>query len=221
MKGSLDKSWLLLPFFWCFPFSLIPAGMIYFKKVADGQGGRDPYDTWMLVPILCKFLIGTIVAMLTGIGNKMSSSSDDYDDDDDDQEGGGMFSILPLIVQLIANAVPHYIRTKELCGEHKLTLLSKAFVDGTIENAVGLMGPTILQFVPFVGLFFRIIQFIPFFGKMVKKIVWSIAYVGCYVIINMINESDKNKLCNIDFFGTTTDKIAFVVFLMVSFVYSI
>lgn len=224
MNGSLDKSWLLLPFFWFPPLGLISAFMFWMGWVKDGPGGRPPYDTWMVVPIICKFMIGMFLSIFAGVGSKMSDIGDDYGDDygdDDEQNGGGLFTaIIPLIIQLCVNAVPHYIRSYELCKQHRMNNAGKAFVDGTIENGVGLMAPTILRFIPFIGIFFRVLSMIPILGGMMNKVIWTLMYVGCYVIINMINESDVQKMCNIDLFGTSSDKIAFVIFLIISFIYS-
>jgi hypothetical protein len=40
LQGSLDQWWLLIPVFWMFPLSVVPAVMIYMNKVAPGGGGK-------------------------------------------------------------------------------------------------------------------------------------------------------------------------------------
>lgn len=200
MNGSMDKPWLLIPIFFVPPFSLVPAFMMYFGYVADGQGVTPPYDWWMLVPIIVKFCIGLLVSSLV-------------------DEPGFFSAFIPLIIQLCVNAIPHYYRSVENCGatfEH----IGKAFIDGAIENGVGDIAPTILKFVPFVGAFFRLLSRLPIIGPLMDKIIWSIMYAGTYIIINMINEGTNiAAFCAEGLFGTTTDMLGGIVFLVISIAY--
>lgn len=219
MNGSLDKPWLLLPFFWFPPLGLIAGFMFWMGWVQKGPGGRPPYDTWMLIPIISKFVLGMFIAMFANMGSSL-----DIDDDDDQSGGGLMTSLVIVTIQLFMNTVPHFIRSYQLCDNNNTTnyfnLFSKAFTDGTIENGVATIAPTLLRFVPFIGIFFRILSNIPILGGMMSKVIWSLVYAGCYVIINMINESKGQQLCNIDLFGIQSDKIALVIFLGISLMYS-
>lgn len=197
MNGSLDHWWLLIPIFWFPPFSLVPALMIYFGKVKNGQGKTAPYDWWMLLPVIIKFCIGILVSYLVS-------------------EPSFFSAFIPLMIQIGVNAIPHYYRAVNNCGP-SFSHIGKAFIDGIIENGVGDIAPTILKFVPFVGIAFRLLDRIPIIGPFVDKIIWSIMYLGTYIIINMINEGiDIQKFCNIGFFGKITDIIAAVIFLISS-----
>lgn len=223
MNGSLDKPWLLLPFFWFPPLGLIAGFMFWMGWVQKGQGGKPPYDTWMLIPIISKFILGMFITMIANMGSSLDRDSDS--DDDDDQSGGGlMTSLVIVIIQLFMNAIPHFIRLYQLCDNNNSSnyfkLFTKSFTDGTIENGVASIAPIILKFVPFIGIFFRIMSKIPILGGMMSQLIWSLVYAGCYVIINMLNERNVQQLCNTELFGIHSDKIAFVIFLVISLVFN-
>ena len=196
MNGSLDQAWLLLPFFMFPPLSIVPALMIYFNRVADGPGGIPPYDYFMLIPIFCKMFVGFIV--------------DNYFED------SFFVSLLPFIIQLAANTIPHYIRSYRLCNGVQLNLLTKSFMDGVIANGVADIAPVVLGYVPFVGTFLSIIEYIPLIGSMVEQVIWSLCYAATYIIINMINGADLGAFCNIPQFGRATDKIGAIVLFVIS-----
>ena len=200
MNGSMDKPWLLIPIFFVPPFSLVPAFMMYFGYVADGQGVTPPYDWWMLVPIIVKFCIGLLVSSLVA-------------------EPGFFSAFIPLIIQLCVNVIPHYYRSVENCGA-TFDHIGKAFLDGAIENGIGDIAPTILKFIPFIGAFFRLLSRLPLIGPLMDKLIWIIMYTGSYVVINMMNESaDIAAFCAEGFLGTTKDIIAGLIFLIISIGY--
>lgn len=181
LNGSLDQVWLLLPFFWLFPFSLVPAFMIYFKKVKLGTSTEPPYDYFMLIPIVSKIVISFFGSWLV-------------------EEYGFIASMFILLIQLALTATPHIIRTYKDCKNGKIGGINylKAFLDGTIENGISDVFPIILGFLPFVGLLVNILESLPIIGNISNDIIWSIGYISCYVIINMINGIDINTLlCNI------------------------
>jgi len=196
MHGSLDKWWLLIPVFWFPPLSLVPSLMIYFGSVADGPGGIDPYDYWMLIPIFVKMFAGFIV--------------DNY------MEESFFVSLLPFILQLAANTIPFYIRSYRLCNGVQMNLLTKSFMDGVIANGVADIAPVVLSYLPFVGIVFSIIEYIPLIGPLVEQVIWSICYAGTYIIIKMINGADLGAFCNIPNSGRMTDQIGAVVLFIIS-----
>lgn len=183
-------------------------------------------DVWVWIPIITKFTVGLIVALLSSAGSKVkegltSSASVDEEEIEDEQSGGGIvLGFSTLLVQLVANAIPHYIRTSKLCNQNQVNYFGKGFVDGTIENGVALLLPTILKFVPIVNVPIRLLTRLPIIGKLVDKLLWVVFYIITHIIINKVNERDLGKLCNIGFLGTGTDRIAFVIFFIISLVFS-
>jgi len=199
MSGSLDKAWLLIPVFWIFPMSLVPTIMIWMGWVKDGPGGIPPYDIWMLIPIMCKIFVGFVV--------------DNYFDD------SFFVSMLPFLIQLVANTIPHYIRSYKLCGNVQLNLLTKSIMDGVIDNGVADITPVVLQYLPIVGSVFTILDYIPFIGPIVNQVIWSICYSFTYIIVNMINGAELRGswgFCDIPQFGRFTDKLGAVILFLLS-----
>jgi hypothetical protein len=200
LDGSLDQPWMLLPFFWIPPLSAVPAFASYFNYIKLGSGGEPPYDWYMLIPIIAKLLVGFFAADLV----------DNY---------GMVASFLLLLLQIGLTSLPHILRTLRGCKEKSFAFtgiqLLKAFIDGSIENGIADILPTILQFIPFVGSFISILGMIPILGDMTYELIWIIGYVASYVILNMVNQAvDFNKqICNLKSFDdiATTDKITVVV----------
>lgn len=201
MNGSLSLPWLLLPPFWIFPLSVIPALAAWLGFMRDGSGGQPPYDWWMLLPVVCKICLA-----LFG-----SSITEDY----------GIFaSFILLLIQLAVSSVPHIIRLVRNCPNKTMTFgyVIKSFVDGSIENGVGDIFPFLIQFVPFIGMFVSIIESLPILGDIAKEVLYAIGYIGTYVIINMLNGYDFNKQCNIRSIADLaySDKIASIVSMVIS-----
>ena len=56
LKGSLDSKWALFPLFMIPPLQFIPIMMMKLKLIKKGKGGQ-PYDYFMLIPIILKFVL--------------------------------------------------------------------------------------------------------------------------------------------------------------------
>lgn len=200
LDGSLDHAWMLLPFFMFPPLSAVPAFAAYWGYIRPGSGGEPPYDWYMLIPMIAKLLIGFFAAGLI-------------------ENYGMSVSFFLLLLRLVLTALPHIFRTLRGCKEKSFAFTGihflKAFIDGSIENGIADILPTILQFIPFVGSFLSILEIIPVIGEMTNELIWIIGYVVTYVILNMVNQASsfKNQICNLKSFGDilTTDKITVVV----------
>jgi hypothetical protein len=204
LDGSLDKSWMLLPFFWIPPLSAVPAFAAYFNYIKPGSGGEPPYDWYMLIPIIAKLLLGFFASSL--IEN---------------------YGVSALLLQLGLTSLPHILRTLRGCKEKSFAFTGihflKAFIDGSIENGIADILSTVLQFVPFFGLFLSILKMIPVLGNITNEFIWILGYVASYVIINMVNQSvNFNKqICNLKSFDdiAISDKITVLVAWVVSLFY--
>jgi len=198
LDGSLDKWWLLIPVFWMFPLSVVPAVMMYLNKVAPGGGGKGPpYDYWMWIPIIMKTLVGWIVETYF-------------------EDIGILGFILPFILQLAATTLPHYIRSYTLCGKVQLNTLTKSISDAIIENGVADIAVVGIKYVPLIGTLFSIIEYIPLLGGIVDQVIWSVIYAGTYIVINMINGIDLGNYCNLPNFGRPSDKVGAIVLFILS-----
>jgi hypothetical protein len=128
LDGSLDKIWLMFPFFLIFPFSIIPSLAMYFGFVKKGIGGK-PYDNFMWIPIIFKFLLSFLIPKFLELF---------YDDPSDTT-----IFIYIFIIQLFIGMIPNLIRTYKLCNNLPFNSFGKAFVDSTIANGVGELLPFI------------------------------------------------------------------------------
>jgi hypothetical protein len=205
LDGSLDKSWLMFPLLLIFPFSIIPSLAIYFGHVKKGIGG-EPYDNFMWIPIIFKFLLSFIVPKFLELF---------YDEPSD-----RIIFLCVFITQLFIGMIPNLIRTYRLCG-NKLSFnaYGKAFVDSTIANGVGELLPFILGWMPFIGFFLTIIGMIPVIGEQVENILWGVSFAFSYIFVNMVNANNLGKYCNSDFLGRDhMDKVGFFIMLFLTLV---
>jgi hypothetical protein len=202
LHGSLDKAWLMFPFFLIFPFSVIPSLAMYFGFVKKGIGGI-PYDNFMWIPIIFKFLLSFLVPIFLEFF---------YDDPSDTT-----IFIYIFIIQLFIGMIPNLIRTYKLCNNLPFNSFGKAFVDSTIANGVGELLPFILAWMPFIGFFISIIGMIPVIGEQIENILWSISFFSGYVLVNMVNANNLGKYCNTDFLGRDfMDKFGFFFMLFLT-----
>jgi len=202
LNGSLDKMWTLIPLFWIPPFSFIPAIMMKFGWIKDGPGGK-PYDHFMWIPIIAKFMLAAFVPKILGLFSE------------DPSDIAILFS--SLFIQLLINTIPNLIRTAKNCGSIGFNSFGKALVDGTIANGIGELVPFILGWVPFVGIFISIIGMIPVIGDFMESIIWTLGYIMAYIFINMMNADKMQSYCNTGFLGRMlSDKIAFFVLLILT-----
>jgi hypothetical protein len=202
LDGSLDKAWLMFPFFLIFPFSIIPSLAMYFGFVKKGIGGK-PYDNFMWIPIIFKFLLSFLIPKFLELF---------YDDPSDTT-----IFIYIFIIQLFIGMIPNLIRTYKLCNNLPFNSFGKAFVDSTIANGVGELLPFILGWMPFIGFFLTIIGMIPVIGEQIENLLWSVSFAFGYIFINMVNANNLGKYCNSDFLGRDfMDKFGFFVMLFLT-----
>lgn len=202
LDGSLDKAWLMFPFFLIFPFSIIPSIAMYFGFVKKGIGGK-PYDNFMWIPIIFKFLLSFLIPKFLELF---------YDDPSDTT-----IFIYIFIIQLFIGMIPNLIRTYKVCNNLPFNSFGKAFVDSTIANGVGELLPFILGWMPFIGFFLTIIGMIPVIGEQIENLLWSVSFAFGYIFINMVNANNLGKFCNSDFLGRDfMDKFGFFVMLFLT-----
>jgi hypothetical protein len=208
LDGSLDKSWLLFPIpFFAPPFSIIPALAMYFGFIKKGPGGR-PYDIYMWIPIIFKFLLAYLVPMFLQLFNE-----------EDDELDESKILLYSFIFQIVIGMIPNLIRTYKTCNKLTFNSFGKAFVDSTIAIGFSKLIPFILEWMPFIGIIISIITMIPTIGEQIENIFWSISFFFSYVFINMINGNNINKYCNTGFFGRDSmDTFGFIFMLFITYI---
>ena len=230
LDGSLDKIWTMFPLLWFFPFSIIPSILMYFGYVKKGPGGK-PYDYFVLIPIIAKFILSFLISMILSCGG-----GEDGDGDGDDSVNSGNCGIntifITLAIQIVLGMIPNLIKTSDVCEKlpnnvcKDLTFKSigKALVDSTIAYSVGELLAVILHFIPIIGPLLFSIGEIPFIGEyigpQVDNIIWCVGFFITYVFINIINANFMDTFCHpSEYLGKDIfDKIGFIIMLIVAIV---
>lgn len=207
LDGSLDKIWLLFPMFLFPPFSIISAVLMKFGYIKKGKGGT-PYDMFMLIPIISKFLLDYAIIDFFELFYEDVSSLDTF--------------LSSFIIQLVIGMIPYIIRAKKLCKQVTFTSFCKAFIDSTIANSVGELFPFMVSITPFIGGVFRIIEWIPYLNTQVDNVLWSCGYFIGYVVVNMFNADDMYNYCNPKYYGKNKlDIVGFFIMLSVTMILKI
>ena len=198
LNGSLDKWWTLIPIFWFPPFSIVPAGLMYTGMMEPGKGGK-PYNMFMLIPIIAKFVLAFFIPRILRLFTKHPSNS--------------LTFFISFFLQLIMTMIPNLSNRMEACDSFTVNSFGKAFVDGSIANAVGELLPILMRFVPFMGIFVRVLSMIPVIGGMMD----SVGYGGTAILLNMINTIDIASYCASDFLGENKAQTgAFVILTIIT-----
>jgi hypothetical protein len=217
LNGSLDHAWTMFPVFNIFPFSIVPILMMNFNVIKKGKGNNIPYDNFMWIPIIFRFIAGIIVTMI--VKNPL------------------MKTILVLLLSILSIMTPNLIRRNRLCenknednnnkdnnnkdnkdkdNEIPFNIMDgkqwyRSFVDSLFELGFGEIFPVMVMFIPFIGIGFRFIGMIPGIGKFVNDIIWCCGFVCGYVIINMYNQDDMKEMCYPNKFNTVNEIIRLVI----------
>lgn len=168
LNGSLDKPWLLLPFFLFPPLSIVPSVMMYLNMVEEGKGGK-PYDYYMYIPIVLNIIIA--------IMNQYINSQ--------------VWSILSPFIPFVGGMLAFYLRYKNLCNDKGGVPLTKVLTDSVITQIVSTVTFMIMSYIPVVGIVFSLADMIP----LLPQILTGLIYMAAYIVMNMINAYDLTDYC--------------------------
>ena len=205
LQGSLDKAWLMLlsvP-----PLSLIPGLMMYFGRVADGEGGK-PYDWYMLAPII-----------LTMIGSFAADKLDDMDYNIFFQ------MIARMVIPLAGGITAFYIRDKTNCNQKRdeylknnpdgkyeqNSMIMKSVSNALIAQGWAVLINTLVYYIPYVGTALTVLAYIP----MMEYIILAIIYSTIYILINMFNNRDAQKYCEGNANGTARNIFTIIGLILI------
>ena len=184
------------------PFSIISAVLMKFGYIKKGKGGT-PYDMFMLIPIISKFVLHYAVIDFLELFYEDVSDSNTF--------------LSSFIIELVIGMIPYIIRAKKLCKHITFASFCKAFIDSTIANSVGELFPFMVSITPFIGGVFRIIEWIPYLNTQVDNVLWSCGYFIGYVVVNMFNADDMYNYCNPKYYGKDIlDIVGFCIMLSIT-----
>jgi hypothetical protein len=218
-NGSLDHAWTMFPLFNVAPFSIVPILMMAFGKINKGKGGK-PYDNLMWIPVVLRF----IISLIGGLSDSI------------------ILKILCLVFSILSVMIPNLMRRNNLCKENESKenekskenkenlynimdqkQIYKSFVDSLFEVGFGEIFTVLIIFVPFIGIFFKILGMIPFISTFINDIIWCFGFICGYIIVNMFNQDDIKDMCYPDKFNNKYDIIKLVfgsIFLLGSGIFS-
>lgn len=175
LDGSLDKPWLLIPFFLVLPLSFIPTMYVHWGWIDKGEGG-SPFDNWMYIPMLFHVLITLFL-------NKMESKFD---------------IVLRLSLIMISIMIPYFVREYNVCKKMGLNQIANIFGNAALIMGLAQTIPPLLStasYFPMVGTFFSIVLLIRNIPVIGESLLWSIGYLLSYVVLNILNGLDKDIYC--------------------------
>ncbi len=191
LNGSLDHSWSLYPLFLFPPLSFIPLLLMYFGVIKKGKGS-SPYDNWVWIPVMVKFIIPFILPSL--LGNKAS-----------------LYGIISTLVLLLTTYAINIKRHFDNCKEGTVGTFGKALIDSVTEVGLANVIPKVITYIPLIGTAISILKMMPVIGGIITELLWVIGFIGMYIIMNMFNQDDMSKYCNVPFYGFSSDVIPFIL----------
>ena len=215
LNGTLDHPWTMFPVFNVFPFSIIPVLMIAFGAIKKGNGSK-PYDIFMIIPIVCRIIFILIINWMMP----------DYTT---------LKSLIVLFISIISIMIPNIIRRYENCKDrpdkdnNSYSILNgkqwyRTFVDSYFELGFSEIFIIMINFVPFVGIGFKILSMLPFVGGFLDNILWLFGFISGYVIINMYNQANMDDMCYPEVFNTSNEIARLImgfVFFVLSYIVSL
>lgn len=166
-NGSLDKPWLLLPFFLIFPFSILPTLMMNWGWVKKGKG-ESVYDNWMYLPIVFYVIYNLFLNYLKS----------DFDI---------LFRLVGLFISIL---IPYFIREYNNCKKLGLNQLANIFSNSALVLGVSYLCLPLIQilgYIPLIGLLFSLLGKIRDIPGIGEPLLWSLWYLPTYIILNMFN----------------------------------
>jgi hypothetical protein len=133
----------------------------------------------------------------------------------------GLFILINLLINIFTIFIANMTRRYYNCNAEGITINSfgKAIIDSTIAYAASEATPILITKIPFVGLFISVLKFIlGLFTKnanIIDGLFSNMGFAISYILINMFNQDDLNKFCNTPFTGNYTDKIPFIISIIV------
>lgn len=177
LNGSIDKPWLLMPFFLIFPFSIVPTIMMHFGYVVKGSGS-PVHDNWMYLPVVFYVLYNIFLQYLKS----------DFD---------VLFRLGGLFVSII---IPYFIKEYYNCKSMGLTQFANIFSNSALVLGISYLCLPLIEilgYVPLMGLLFSLLGLLRAIPMIGEPLLWGIWYLPTYIIVNMFNYKDgMEKYCS-------------------------
>jgi hypothetical protein len=204
--GSLDKPYLLLPFFLIPPFSIIPVVMAKFGLLKKTKI-ENIIDIYILIPIIFRFILIFTMAFIGNFGGPLLQV--------------GLVLISLIAVNMYRSSVDDTCKNNNAPFENKII---KQVADSMAEYSIGILTVAMIYFIPFINIFLDLIGSIPFpiignIGKVMNTVFWSIGLTGGYIIVHMydLNFNSPTDACSskIDSLRTIISIIAFAISIFI------
>lgn len=167
LNGSLDKPWLLLPFFLIFPFSALPTFMMHYGYVKKGAGG-PVHDNWMYLPVVFYVLYNMFLEYL-------------------ESDMDILFRLGGLFVSIL---VPYFIREYNNCKTLGLNQYANIFSNSALVLGISYLClplVSILGYMPLIGILFNLLEMLREIPIVGEPLLWAIWFLPTYIVVNMFN----------------------------------
>lgn len=176
LNGSLDKPWLLLPFFLIFPLSILPTFMIHYGMLKNGNGG-PVYDNFMYIPVIFYVLFNIFLENLDS----------DFD------------MIIRLAGVFAVSIIPYYLRESRNCKEIGMNQIANILSNSALVLGVSFMSLGAMQIaslLPIIGSAFSLLGLLREIPILGEGLIFALWYLPAYMFINVFNSvNGLDKYC--------------------------
>jgi hypothetical protein len=195
LDGSLDKSWLLLPFFWIPPLSFIPAGYVFLGKINKGSTG-SPFEYSMLFAILSAILVPLILDKI------------EFFD-------GFKGQLMKTMIMYLMVFISLYMRERNIFKDNIDSF--RIMRNVSIANVVSIIIPFMISFIPIFGTILTSIGLISdTMSSIIDGILKALSYIFIILLLNMYQGTYLDKYC-----GDKENKIRVIIFSIICLIISI
>lgn len=178
MNNSTDKKWLLFPLFLLPPLQFIAMIAMKLGYIKKGPGGK-PYDIYMLIPIIMRFVIPFIA----------------------DRFEFPVWMIIDVLLTWLTLVIPYLLSSNDVCGKISFNSTKKALGKATILQAYTEIMSIAVSYIPIINIIFDLLGTIPVVGE---KGVWILIYISGYVFSNIFFiDNNKENFCQKNDVSTT------------------
>jgi len=196
LDGSLDKPWLLLPFFWIPPLSFVPAIFIFLGKINKGKTG-SPFEYSMLFAILSAVLVPLILDKIEYFAE------------------GFKGQLMKTIIMYLMVFISLYIRERNICKENVDSF--RIIRNVSIANVISIIVPFLISFIPIFGTILSAIGLISdTMGTLIDGVLKALSYMYVILILNMYQGTYLDTYC-----GDKENKIRVIIFTIICLIISV
>ena len=100
--------------------------------------------------------------------------------------------LIPILIIIIK-------RSNDYCKKMDMNTILRAIMQSLFAQGVSEFSTWAIKFIPFVGSILSIMSDLPIIGPFISSFIWSFAFAGTYIVLNMINADLEESFCNVEY----------------------